>query len=120
MNSLTTYDKQSIMHFDGTLRGLLRIPIMTDKITGKNIEVNRKLSSLDIVRLNKMYPCESNYSSTQSWLEPVFDLSKRYIKEIKAGRKQNLSMELPYWNYFDNYEHLLSNLQGTHETFMYF
>ena len=120
MNSLTAYDKQSIMQFDGTLRGRFDIPVMTDKITGKSIAVNRELSALDIVRLNKMYPCESNYSSTQSWLEPVFDLSKRYIKEIKAGRKQNLSMELPYWNYFDNYEHLLSNLQGTHETFMYF
>ena len=120
MNSLTAYDKKSIMQFDGTLRGLFPIPVITDKITGKSIEVNRKLSSLDIVRLNKMYPCESDYSSAKIGLEPIYDLSKRYVKEVKASRKQNVSMELPYWNYFDNYEHLLSNLQGTYETFMNF
>ena len=123
MNSLTAYDKQSIMQFDGTLRGRFDIPVMTDKITGKSIAVNRELSALDIVRLNKMYPCESNYSSTKPWLgsiKPVYVLSKRYIKEVKAGRERNLSTDSPYWIYFDNYEHLLSNLQGTHETFMYF
>ena len=108
------------MHYDGTLRGLFSSSVMTDKITGKNIAVNRQLSPLDIVKLHKMYPCESNYSSSKPWLEPVYVLSERHIKEIKAGRKRNLSMDSPYWNYFDNYEHLLSNLQGTHETLMYF
>ena len=120
MNSLTAYDKQSIMQYDGTLSEFFNIPVMTDKITGKSIALNRELSALDIVRLNKMYPCESNYSSTKPWLEPVYVLSKRHIKEVKAGRERNLSMDSPYWNYFDNYEHLLSNLQGTHETLMYF
>ena len=57
MNSLTTYDKQSIMHFDGTLRGFFPTPIMTDKRTGKGIGLNKEMSPLDIERLNKMYPC---------------------------------------------------------------
>ena len=96
------------MHFDGTLRGMFGFPVMTDKITGKSIAVNREISPLDIVRLNKMYPCESNYFAAKPWLEPIYHLSKRYIKEVKANKKQN--------RYFDNYEHLLSNLQGTHET----
>ena len=46
------------MHYDGTLRGHFSYPIMTDKITGKGIEVNRKMSTLDIQKLNKMYPCK--------------------------------------------------------------
>ena len=57
MNSLTAYDKQSIMHFDGTLRGYFSTPVMTDKITGKGIPFNTELSPSDVQRLNKMYPC---------------------------------------------------------------
>ena len=45
------------MHYDGTLRGFFRSPIMTDKITGDSIGVNRKMSLLDIEKLNQMYPC---------------------------------------------------------------
>ena len=45
------------MHYDGTLRGRFRSPIITDKITGKSIGVNREMSPLDIEKLNQMYPC---------------------------------------------------------------
>ena len=58
-DDLTDYDIHSIMHYDGTLRGHFSHPIMTDKRTGKGIEINRKMSSLDIKKLNKMYPCQS-------------------------------------------------------------
>ena len=54
---LTAYDKNSIMHYDGTLRGWSRSPIMTDKMTGQGIKINKKLSPLDIEKLNQMYPC---------------------------------------------------------------
>ena len=46
------------MHYDGTLRGHFARPIITDKITGKGIEVNKEMSPLDIKKLNKMYPCK--------------------------------------------------------------
>ena len=59
---LTEYDIHSIMHYDGTLRGHFANPILTDKITGKGIEVNKKLSPLDIKKLNKMYPCKETGS----------------------------------------------------------
>ena len=55
---LTEYDVESIMHYDGTLRGFFAKPIMTDK-NGKGIEVNKEMSSLDVQKLNKMYPCRS-------------------------------------------------------------
>ena len=58
-DDLTDYDVHSIMHYDGTLRGHFAYPVMTDKRTGKGIEINRKMSSLDIKKLNKMYPCQS-------------------------------------------------------------
>jgi len=58
-DDLTDYDIHSIMHYDGTLRGYFSHPVMTDKRTGKGIEINRKMSSLDIQKLNKMYPCQS-------------------------------------------------------------
>ena len=54
---LTAYDKYSIMHYDGTLRGSFVSPIMTDKMTGQGIKINKKLSPLDIEKLNQMYPC---------------------------------------------------------------
>ena len=46
------------MHYDGTLRGRFRDPIIVDKLTGKGIEINRKMSALDIQKLNEMYPCK--------------------------------------------------------------
>ena len=55
---LTKYDIHSIMHYDGTLRGRVTQPIMTDKITGKGIDVNKEMSPLDIKKLNKLYPCQ--------------------------------------------------------------
>ena len=55
---LTEYDIHSIMHYDGTLRGRVTQPIMTDKITGKGIDVNKEMSPLDIKKLNKLYPCQ--------------------------------------------------------------
>ena len=54
----TAYDTRSIMHYDGTLRGFFSTPIMTDRLTGKSIGVNREMSAMDIQKLNKMYPCE--------------------------------------------------------------
>ena len=56
-DKLTAYDKYSIMHYDGTLRGSFGSPIMTDKITGQGIKINKKMSKLDIEKLNQMYPC---------------------------------------------------------------
>ena len=48
------------MHYDGLLRGLFPAnnPIMKDKKTGKSIAINRKMSKLDIKKLNDMYPCK--------------------------------------------------------------
>ena len=54
---MTAYDTKSIMHYDGLLGGRVDHPIMTDKLTGKGIEVNKNMSSLDIEKLNEMYPC---------------------------------------------------------------
>ena len=45
------------MHYDGTLKGNVPIAIMTDKVTGKSIKINKKMSSTDIQKLNQMYPC---------------------------------------------------------------
>ena len=47
------------MHYDGTLRGFFRTPIMRDKTSGKSIEINREMSSMDIDKLNQMYPCKT-------------------------------------------------------------
>ena len=58
-DNLMEYDVQSIMHYDGTLRGHFSTPVMTNKITGESIAVNRKMSPLDIQKLNKIYPCKS-------------------------------------------------------------
>ena len=45
------------MHYDGSLRGTFSTPIMTDKNTGKSIKINKKMSPMDIKKLNQMYPC---------------------------------------------------------------
>ena len=45
------------MHYDGKVGGIFSTPIMKDKETGKSIKINRKMSPLDIEKLNQMYPC---------------------------------------------------------------
>ena len=55
---MTEYDTKSIMHYDGTLRNSFPSPIMVDKVTGKGIKLNKKMSSVDIKKLNEMYPCK--------------------------------------------------------------
>jgi len=47
------------MHYDGLLGGVLpeSDPIMKN-ITGGSIGINKKMSQLDIQKLNKMYPCK--------------------------------------------------------------
>ena len=45
------------MHYDGFLGGRIQHPIIIDKLTGKGIQVNKEMSSLDIEKLNQMYPC---------------------------------------------------------------
>ena len=59
LNSLTAYDKQSIMHFDpsSTWVGHFPTPVVTDKKTGKAIGLNKEMSPFDIEKLNMMYPC---------------------------------------------------------------
>ena len=48
-DNLTRYDIESIMHYDGNVGGRVSyIPIMTDKITGKGIKINKKMSPTDI------------------------------------------------------------------------
>ena len=47
------------MHYDGFLRGRIEHPIIIDKQTGNGIEVNKNMSSLDIKKLNQMYPCNT-------------------------------------------------------------
>ena len=69
---MTAYDVHSIMHYDGTLRGHFAYPVITDKITGKGIEINRKMSSLDIKKLNKMYPCQSTGQACGKFFEKQF------------------------------------------------
>ena len=48
------------MHYDGLLRGFFPAtnPIIKDKKTGKSIAINRKMSDLDIKKINDMYPCK--------------------------------------------------------------
>ena len=59
-DNFTAYDTRSIMHYDGTLGGRFESnPIMKDKRTGKSIGVNREMSSIDIQKLNEMYPCKA-------------------------------------------------------------
>ena len=62
------------MHYDGTLRGRVSInnPIMKDKKTGRSIAINRKMSPLDIEKLNKMYPCKSKKSTYGKFMGPLY------------------------------------------------
>ena len=52
------------MHYDGRVGGTFSTPIMTDKITGKSIKINRKMSPIDIKKLNQMYPCANPTAPT--------------------------------------------------------
>ena len=46
------------MHYDGTVRGKVSYTsIIKDKKTGQGISINKKMSPLDIEKLNQMYPC---------------------------------------------------------------
>ena len=66
------------MHYDGLLRGLFpkSNPIIKDAKTGEIIGINRKMSKLDIQKLNEMYPCKQQdpvcgkflYFLTTGWL----------------------------------------------------
>ena len=56
---LTDYDTESIMHYDSFGNGFFRDPALT-KLDGTVIEVNKKLSRLDIMSLNKLYPCKNS------------------------------------------------------------
>ena len=56
---LTEYDTRSIMHYDSFGNGVFRNPAIV-KLDGSIIEPNTKMSDLDIITLNKMYPCENS------------------------------------------------------------
>ena len=55
---VTEYDMDSIMHYDSYGNGFFINPAIT-KLDGSIIEANTKMSDLDIITLNKMYPCEN-------------------------------------------------------------
>ena len=56
---MTKYDSRSIMHYDSYGNGFFVNPAIV-KLDGSIIEPNTKISDLDIVTLNKMYPCENS------------------------------------------------------------
>ena len=60
---LTEYDSRSIMHYDSYCNGAFTSPAMV-KLDGSIIEPNTKMSDLDIITLNKMYPCENSCDHT--------------------------------------------------------
>ena len=51
------------MHYDSYGNGHFRNPAIV-KLDGSIIEPNTKMSDLDIVTLNKMYPCENSCDQT--------------------------------------------------------
>ena len=60
--SSKTYDILSIMHYDGFMNGIWDVstgPAIIDKSTGQAVPKNTKMSKLDIITLNKMYPCNN-------------------------------------------------------------
>ena len=59
---LSEYDTRSITHYDSTVNGLFPDSIMKKK-DGSIIEVNKKMSDIDIQTLNKMYPCQQSCGS---------------------------------------------------------
>ena len=51
------------MHYDSYGNGFFRNPAMV-KLDGSIIEPNKEMSDLDIVTLNKMYPCQNSCDQT--------------------------------------------------------
>ena len=51
------------MHYDSYGNGHFRNPAIV-KLDGSIIEPNKKISEIDIVTLNKMYPCEDSCDKT--------------------------------------------------------
>ena len=60
----TEYDIDSLMHLDSYGNGYFPKPVTT-KLDGTIIEPATKLSDLDVITLNKMYPC-NNLCDNQS------------------------------------------------------
>ena len=56
---ISEYDIDSLMHVDSYGNGYFSKPAAT-KIDGTVIEPATKLSDLDIITLNKMYPCKDS------------------------------------------------------------
>ena len=79
------YDVTSIMHYDGKLRGHFQTPIMTNKRTGNSIGVNREMSSMDIQKLNKMYPCKQADPPCGRFLHFVFYLLIDQFKKFSIN-----------------------------------
>ena len=81
------------MHYDGTLRGYFSTPIIKDKNTGKGIEVNRKMSPMDIKKLNQMYPCKP---AVNPYTIPCTDKFGSCCDELKDEQiaKKGLSQSL--------------------------
>ena len=60
---LTEYDLRSIMHYDSHGNGHFKKPAIV-KLDGSIIKPNTKMSDLDVITLNKMYPCENSCHQT--------------------------------------------------------
>ena len=60
---LTEYDLRSIMHYDSYGNGHFNKPAIV-KLDGSIIKPNTKMSDLDIVTLNGMYPCDNSCHQT--------------------------------------------------------
>ena len=58
----TEYDIDSLMHLDSYANGYFAKPVTT-KIDGTMIEPATKLSDLDVITLNKMYPCKNPWKN---------------------------------------------------------
>ena len=70
---------------------------MTDKKTGKSIGVNKKMSTLDIEKLNKMYPCRPTDSvCTDACLDAC---ARTFVNGGVCGKFWNefLSSLFCYW-----------------------
>ena len=59
------------MHYDSYGNGVFRNPAMV-KLDGSIIEPNKKMSELDIVTLNKMYPCENSCDQKNGKHKTIF------------------------------------------------
>ena len=62
VRSSTEYDINSLMHVDSYGNGYFAKPATT-KIDGTMIEPATKLSDLDVITLNKMYPCKNSWEN---------------------------------------------------------